>query len=154
MVHSKSIHFYTDFSNVRAFRLKTLTENILSILGVDFINCLVPYAKLLCLAPNFCASKKLLNPGLYLLFSNFQVEALVHDILTQTNDSSRDAQITTLIDQMTSRFVTDVDLKERMEIWRQKLGKEFEQEVQVMVAEKVQVIFSLKFQYGDLIFSI
>ena len=55
---------------------------------------------------------------------------------------------------MTSRFVTDVELKERMQIWRQKLGKEFEQEVQVMVAEKVQVIFSLKFQYGDLIFSI
>ena len=100
-------------------------------------------------------SKYYFNPGFYHLFSNFQVEALVHDILTQTNDSSRDAQISTLIDQMTSRFVTDVDLKERMEIWRQKLGKEFEQEVQVMVAEKVQVKFSFKFQYGDdLMFSI
>ena len=67
------------------------------------------------------------------------METLVHSILSQTNDSSRDAKISNLIDQMTSRFVTDVDLKERMEIWRQKLGKEFEQEVQVIVTEKVQV---------------
>jgi hypothetical protein len=67
------------------------------------------------------------------------VEAMVTEILSQTNDSSRDAKITSLINEMTSRFVSDADLKERMEIWRQKLGEEFEQEVQVMVAEKVQV---------------
>ena len=29
--------------------------------GVDFINCFAPYAKLSCLALNFCASKKLLK---------------------------------------------------------------------------------------------
>ena len=29
--------------------------------GVDFINCFVPYSYLLHLAPNFCASKKLLK---------------------------------------------------------------------------------------------
>jgi hypothetical protein len=62
---------------------------------------------------------------------------LVHEILGQTN-GNRDIAVEALINNVTSRFVTDVSMSERMKNWSENLRKEFEAEVQVMIAEKVK----------------
>ncbi len=62
---------------------------------------------------------------------------MVHDILGQTH-GTRDVAVEALINNVTSRFVTDAAMSERMEKWSENLRKEFEAEVQVMIAEKVK----------------
>ncbi len=62
---------------------------------------------------------------------------MVHEILGQTN-GNRDVAVEALINNVTSRFVTDVSMSERMKNWSENLRKEFEAEVQVMIAEKVK----------------
>lgn len=49
-----------------------------------------------------------------------------------------------MINEITSNFVTDAAMKDRMEKWSDNLRREFEQEVQVMVAEKVRENFREK----------
>ena len=62
---------------------------------------------------------------------------MVHEILGQ-NNGTRDVAVEALINNVTSRFVTDVSMSERMEKWSENLRNEFEAEVQVMIAEKVK----------------
>ena len=69
---------------------------------------------------------------------------MFHELLSHRNGSVGNAKIETLIKEITSNFVTDAAMKDRMEKWSENLRQEFEQEVQVMVTEKIRENFREK----------